>query len=76
MTKTAKSAVKSDAVAERNFLAAAGQQMALDTLRIEIGAIKAMMPGLTASQANTLARDADRRARDAEIEAMFDNMPV
>ena len=74
MTKTATKAVVSTAATETNYLAAAGQQMALDALRIEIGALKALVPGLTASLANTPA--ADRRARDAEREAMFDNMPV
>jgi hypothetical protein len=76
MTKTATKSVMPDTAAETTFLASAGQQMALDALRIEIGAIKAMLPGLTASQANALASDADRRRHDAALEAMFDNMPV
>jgi hypothetical protein len=76
MTRTANKTVVADVAGETTFLATAGQQMALDTLRVEIGAIKAMLPGLTASQANTLPSDADRRAREAALEAMFDNMPI
>jgi hypothetical protein len=76
MTRNATKTVVADVAAETTFLAAAGQQMALDTLRVEIGAIKAMLPGLTAAQANTLPSDADRLAREAALEAMFDNMPV
>ncbi len=76
MTRKATKTVMSDVAGETTFLAAAGQQMALDTLRVEIGALKAMLPGLTASQANSLPSDAIRRAREAELEAMFDNMPL
>ncbi len=74
MTKSATKAVVSTATTETTYLAAAGQQMALDALRIEISAIAAMVPGLTASLANTPATD--RQTRDAELEAMFDNMPL
>jgi hypothetical protein len=76
MTKTATNTVMSDVAAETTFLATTGQQMALDTLLVEIGAMKALLPGLTAAQANILPSDAERRARDAALEAMFDNMPV
>ena len=57
-------------------LAAAGQQVLLDTLMVEIGVLKAIMPGHSPRPGNGLSPDAARREHDAALDALFENMPV
>lgn len=61
-----------DLSADPNQLAIAGQQIMLDTLRAEVGALQALLPGLhhTYVPAESTARNADAP------DDMFDNMPV
>jgi len=53
-------------------MARVGQELALGALRAEMMALAAMMPGAAAHQQD----EAARAAREAEVEAGFDNMPV
>jgi hypothetical protein len=76
MTRQATKTAMADVAAETTYFATAGKQLALDTLLVEMGALKALLPGLTALQANTQGSGIDHRVTDAEQEAMFDNMPV
>jgi hypothetical protein len=79
MTTHAKKTVLSDMAdmaAETSFLAATAQQAMCDALRMEIGAIEALVPRATAAAANRSPSHAARRAVETECEAMFDNMPV
>jgi hypothetical protein len=57
-------------------LATASQQMMLDALMAEMGALKAILPGHGTHEEDGGASDAARRAREADHDAMFDNMPV
>jgi hypothetical protein len=79
MTRQAKKTVLSDMAdmaAETTYLAATAQQVMFDALRMELGAIEALVPRVTAAAANRSPSYAARRAVEAECEAMFDNMPV
>jgi hypothetical protein len=76
MTTVAKKTVLSgmaEMAVETTCLAATAQQAVVDALRMEVGAIQALTPGLAAKSAN---RDQSRAADDAAREAMFDNMPI
>lgn len=57
-------------------LATAGQQILLDALNVEMGALKAILPGTAPDPENARSSAAARRDHDAALDAMFDNMPV
>jgi hypothetical protein len=57
-------------------LATASHQMMLDTLMAEMGALRAILPGHAQQPVAAVSADAERRAHEAELDAMFDNMPV
>lgn len=57
-------------------LATASHQMMLDTLLAEMGALQAILPTQAPHPADAVSPGAARRAREAELEDMFDNMPV
>jgi hypothetical protein len=76
MTRQATKTVLANMTAETVLFTTAGNQLALDTLQVEMGALKAILPGLTARQTHTPAARTDPQTAEAETEAMFDNMPV
>lgn len=61
-------------------LAAAGQTAALEQLLAEMRALAALIPGAAGARGVDMPLSAEAQARqradDAEVEAMFDNMPV
>jgi hypothetical protein len=57
-------------------LATAGHQMMLDTLMAEMGALRAILPTPAPHPVDAVSPGAARRAHEAELDAMFDNMPV
>ena len=59
-------------------LAEAGQEATLALLLAEMKALTALMPGAMPHlrAGNARAEEARERTTDAEVEALFDNMPV
>ncbi len=76
MTKKSTHTALADLAGETVYLAGAGQRAVLDALRAEMGALKALMPGMTAPRVDTAPGDASRRATEATVEDTFDNMPI
>lgn len=76
MPKNTIPAVQPGHLPETRMLATAGQQMLLDAMMVEMGALKAMLPGLAPSRSDGQTPADLRRAADAAQDEMFDNMPV